>query len=187
MISPCRSCSLEYVDKNNDTCMRCAKRIKYCESLEGLTCSVPVEMTDMAMSPEKVKRHDQFIIDNPEMKAPEVAKALGRSTAAIYNRRHALGLTKHRGVSERVKPATMQKPNHIEDTAPAHHGSAELTRSADLAIININGYEELYERLKRSAQANFRTPELQALWFIHQGLAAEDGAGDQRRAPDGTS
>ncbi len=186
MISPCRSCSLEFIDKNNDTCMRCAKRIKYVASLEGLTCSVPVEMTDMAMSPEKVKQHDQFMIENPDMKVPQIAKQLGRSQAAIYSRRFKLGLTKPKRDAERTMLADRTKAVHSEpENLPPRR--AELTRSADLAIINIKGYEELYERLKRSAQANFRTPELQALWFIHKGLAAESGAGDQRRAPDGTS
>lgn len=139
MISPCRSCSLEYVDKNNDTCMRCAKRIKYCEALEGLTCSVPVEMTDMAItniSKEKVREHDEFIMAHPRLKAHEIAKQLGRSTAAIYSRRHALGLTKRQ---RDMASAPTDRQSVADSPASPAHGLtlAEVTPAADLVLINV--------------------------------------------------
>lgn len=188
MISPCRGCKLEYVDKNNDTCMRCAKRIEYVEALEGMTNSVPVEMTDMAIhiNAEKAKQHDEFILANKDMSPIEIARQLGRSTAAIYNRRHALGLTKQ---MRREKVRAAAEKMMAEDSRPhvPAVNAAELIRAADMMIVNVNGHEELYERLKRSAKENFREPWQQALFFIHQGLAAEDCAGDHRRAPDGAS
>lgn len=49
MINPCRSCERLGRDKNSAECMRCELRINYVAALEGRSCSVPVEMTDMAI------------------------------------------------------------------------------------------------------------------------------------------
>ncbi|MCU0589877.1 MAG: hypothetical protein MUC33_01165 [Desulfobacterales bacterium] len=182
-------------DKNNDSCLKCKRRVEYVAALEGRSCSVPVEMTDMArQSSEKTKADDQFLRDHPDMPAAEIAKQLGRSPASVYTRRCALGITgKNRRDLIRQRHAEMKSVQARKtvahgtghDTLPAT--PAELTPTRELVMININGFEEIYERLKRSAQENFRTPELQALFFIHQGLKAESGGRDQRREADGTS
>lgn len=95
MISPCRNCKLELVDKNNETCMRCAKRIKYVASMEGLTCSLPVEMTDMA---KWTKDQVDYLRQNYTTKSDlEIAKHIGKNPPCVQIKRTALGLKKRRG------------------------------------------------------------------------------------------
>jgi hypothetical protein len=163
--------------------MRCEARIEYVSSLDGLTCSVPVEMADMAISRigiEKRKEHDEFILANPGMPAAEIAKALGRTVSAIYTRKAHLRIKArhaeiHAGVGTRSASAT------------ADDKIAPLQDQADHFKIEFAGHEQLFARLKDAAIRNFRSPQQQALYFIHQGIQAEDSAGDNRRAPDGAA
>ena len=201
--SPCHSCYLAADDKNGPECLVCEKRTAYVASLEGRSGPVPMEMTDMAgRDLEKTRRDDQFLRDNQDMPPAEIAGVLGRSLASIYVRRSVLGLTKDKrramikARDELRKKIEAGHPSFIDaegiagdslqDTAPSvklDAPMAELVPANDLMLVNVHGLEDLYERLKRSAKENFRTPELQALWFIHRALQAEDGARDQRRAP----
>ena len=169
--SPCHECEMAAADKNGPGCLHCEKRCAYVASLEGRSGPVPMEMTDMAGRWKESE--DQYLRDNPHLAAKQQAANLGRSAQSVSVRRSALKLTHQ----PRVMP-----------TAPAVL-KANTAPLSDLLwdLVNVREFEDLYERLKRSAKENFRTPELQALWFIHRGLAAEDSACDQRRHTDGSS
>ena len=203
--SPCHECYLASADKNGPECLNCEKRTDYVASLEGRSGPVPMEMTDMVMDSEKIRHDDQFMRDNPDMRPADISAALGRTVAAIYVRRAKLGLTKDKRLDlikargKYRKSIKTDPPAHLNSGATAADHDREqpmlkdsatpaaFTPAASLLVVNAGGFGDLYERLKRSAKENFRTPELQALWFIHQALQAEDGARDQRRAPDRSS
>ena len=69
---------------------------------------------------------------------------------------------------------------------PAAPSALELVPVArpDFTLINFKKYEAIYGRLQAAAERDFRTPELQALFYISQALERENGAPDQRRAAD---
>jgi len=49
------------------------------------------------------------------------------------------------------------------------NGTKEKTDSPTLTL-DFSEYPEIYERLRRAARADFRTPELQVLWLLDQNL-----------------
>jgi hypothetical protein len=201
--NPCRSCARLDQDKNSSDCMSCTRRVEYVTALEGRSCSVPMEMGDMArQSSEKTRHDDQYLRDHQDTPIPEIAKALGRSVESIYVRRSNLGLTARRGLikaraekiaGERLKKPARPAPPTVIDQSEDHPdisrpaGTIErstalipavMTPSADLFIMSFKGHEDLYDSLKDKAAAEFRTPELQALFIIHKALQAQSGAGD---------
>lgn len=192
MTCPCRGCSLEFCDKNNDICLRCAKRVKYVAEMDGMHCSVPVEMSDMAsLKREKVEHDDQFMRDNPDMPIAQIAEKLGRTYGAISVRRSNLGIKKanrHALIKERAEQRKKEQAAARERiavakgprpeasgpreplAAPVEITPVQLTPAADVVLINTKGFEDLYERLAERARKEFRTPELQALYFISKAL-----------------
>ncbi len=211
--SPCHECPRLHRSKNAERCGECEKRIKYVEALEGHSASIPVEMTDMASTrwkPEEV----EFLRSNYESKTDrQIALEIGRAASAVTMKRMDLGLRKAaswRSGWERLKErkaAAMAQAEADLDKCPEVAGHADepvqpdprmaeppqtTAPSADLvpvtgpdfALINFKQHEPIYERLKAAAERDFRTPELQALFYINQGLAREDGDHDQRRPAD---
>lgn len=166
--SPCHDCSLAGEDKNGPQCLKCEKRCGYVASLEGRSGPVPMEMTDMAIKndPEKSKRDDQFMRDNPDMPPAKLAEQLGRSLGAIYVRRSVLGLCKGKRNSPITKGAELQAPG--ED--PQEN------------IINLEDHPDVLDQLRKRAAAELRTVSNQALWCIK--CALQGGAPDHGRAPD---
>ncbi len=167
MTNPCRSYARLSQDKNGEECMRCERRVEYVAALEGRSCSVPMEMSDMGRSRANTQRDDEFLRSNPDMPIAEIAEKLGRTPAGISYRRHLLGIVK----SGRKSCRSQDEPQPM---VCLHHDTAGPSAPKSPTSIDLGG--DLYDRLCQCAQREFRTPEMQALYFIHQGLAAAGGA-----------
>jgi hypothetical protein len=171
--------------------MRCEKRLSYVAALEGRSASMPVEMTDMARWTEE---QVQYLKDNFEGKTDaQLAEDLGKNAGAVCVKRQSMGLKKAaswRSGWERIKERKAAMTQAEEDIGRLPMKAAETPcevvpiSGQDFTLINFKKHEAIYGRLQAAAERDFRTPELQAMFYISQALERENGAVDQRRAAD---
>ena len=177
--SPCKSCALLGEDKNNDTCMNCDKRLTYIRMLGDSTKSIPTELTDMATSSNNNGRRrrysmeeKQYLFRNYKEKTnSEMAKELGRSIGSVA------GMLSHSGL---IRPKEKLSENESKYLATIKNhpinfdlgaGLQEvLPKTKDFIIIDFSGRDELFKSVIEAASDNFRTPELQILFYCHQAI-----------------
>lgn len=152
--SPCIGCEHEYKDKNNETCENCPKRIDY--------ISKTGTVLDQFM--QKTSGEPTKICTNANCKFKGAPQPLSN----FYNNSRFSD-----GKSAECK--TCQR-----EYAKKHYESKKLSESKELLaefcskkgmlLIDFTDYPKLHKKLVETAHADFRTIEMQALYFLEKCL-----------------
>jgi len=187
--SPCLKCDLLHEDKKNPICGNCDDRLQYIATLGRPNESLRIEMADMTIKRKPwTQADDEFIQNNYQtMKNRQLGERLDRTESAVWARLNKLQLKrcpqdaanrkiKHElpnrdlgdslPVSHRVEE--MMSPGEMN--MPALAENAPMVPSKDFMVVDFSMYGDLFDKVMAAAAEEFRTPQLQILFYCHQAL-----------------
>jgi hypothetical protein len=188
--SPCLECDLLHEDKRNPDCEACQKKDQYVGRLGRPNENLPIEMTDMAdkkqirrWTPGELKYLKDYYLT---MTNGEMSAELKRTENAVAFKMHQLKLRRSKPKIAPIKHSK-EVPRPPDQTARPHHSALEpistgkidllppvgnlpALSNKDFLIIDFSSYPDLYDNLLKTASENFRTPELQILFYCHHAI-----------------
>lgn len=185
--SPCNSCADRFEDKNRPVCINCIKRQEYSEALGRMAFSVPIEMTDHYKGNRQMNEKVQTkICSDPKCKSAGRAQPITN----FYKCKNFVSSLNPNGYmnvcseckrrQQRERTASLKKQS-IDPTTPAIpneivlHNPGESLKAVNksFVVIDFSRHADLYDQIVTAAAADFRTPDLQILYFCSQALNVE--------------
>jgi len=191
MKSPCLGCRHELADKNNSTCVRCAKRVAYVHGLGPMSENVPIDQTNITgggmgrwkkMSEEEMAIVRQGMRDR--MTTVALAQKMGRNINTIYT-----AVKKIKAAEESRQDAVPAKESRLE-AAPAGEAQRRLpfagetvppARALDQVFA---GVPMLYGKLKLLALSQYRGLEEQVFYLVARAVRYHEDNFGTLKLPD---